>query len=229
MKFLVLHPSGKVPKYLPFGKIAGMESVYMRIEKKGEEKPSLSELIFGGGPLIILMRCIAYFLTFLLGMSVISITIIVPIGLIGDLIGEKHRKRIVEQFKKVCEIDLNDKDENVFQTYILSGTKFLTYMERLLGSERRLDLAVAALKANYEFRYEDPLSYFERSRKARHRFPSLRAARMLLDSKLVHHSEEKGVTVETRGRDIFVRFLAYLRQTGYLKGERQTNVTSTER
>lgn len=215
IKLLILHPFGKDVKYAPFGKIAGMDSLVIKIIPDVEVKQPIITQVFSGGIVIILLRCILYSLVLIL----IGLIIVLPIGLIGGHIGERKRKRIVTKFKKVCEIELSDKDDRIFMTYIENGDELLPYMEKLVFAEDRLPRLISAFKECPELIYEYHPYHTEFDSIAIRRLYSFRALKRLLGARLVHYTKDESVEIDERGRQIFIQFVSYLRENKLLKAK----------
>ena len=138
-KLLVLHPQHETPTLKVVGKVAGIPSIPIREEYRDSDKVPFLKATFQGGFFAQALRFLAY----TIGTIILLVVIIAPIVIISSKLDERKRKKAVEQFKAVTNLELNESDEFIFTQYIERGDALLLSMQQLISDPDNLAKAYA--------------------------------------------------------------------------------------
>jgi hypothetical protein len=138
VKSLILHSEGARPTLQALGKIAGVRNI--RVVDSTEVVADVGFLVtsFAGGLWVQAARLVAYFLGFILLLA----AVIAPTAAISGFLAKRRRRKHVAQFKSLTKRTLTDRDEYIFERYIVNDFPYLLMLERAVSDEKRLNQAV---------------------------------------------------------------------------------------
>lgn len=224
IKLLVLHPADQTPTISSIGHIAGMEKIFVREPYKDFGRVSFWVRAFGGSWGIQSLRTIVYFVIAIL----VILLIVLPLSLIEETIRKWKRKRVVKEFKGATSVQLNEKDEYLFTTYIIHGEHTMLAMQRLVlnqktlkrGLSECLDLQSGQIRENSHAKDEfDEKDIFRES--FTHR---VHLGKELVDAGFVKISG-KLVTVDPHMKDTLDHFVLFLKNKGIISRSDSTQIT----
>ena len=147
-KALILHAQGWTPILSPYGKIAGIRAINVTELSSTESEKSYWHLVFAGGVWVQAARLISYFFGFIglsLGLILLLFAVIFPIVFVSEKFTRKKRKKHVKLFRRVTNIELQDKDEFLFSAYEDNGPHYIHAMVQLLSDKTKLKEAIDEL------------------------------------------------------------------------------------
>jgi len=212
LKLLVLHPADETPAIAPLGYFAGMDTIRIRETYREQAKESVWSKAFAGTWLVQTLRLLGY----LVGGVGALIIIAGLINSFGDRRDEYKRKRNVRRFKKEIQLSLNEKDEQIFSSYIWGGHDELQMMGQILESSESLR---RASKDAEEARKERALFILPKAMQKKYPFPSthyelmLRFIDSLTQSKFIEYHDGE-IVVDGHMRETLVAFLDFLKKRG---------------
>ena len=133
-KALILHTQGWTPILSPQGKIAGIRTFYLTEQSSAESEKSYWHLVFAGGVWVQAARLILYFL----GLTLLLLTVIFSVDFVSEKLTRRKRKKHVKHFRRVTDIELQDKDEFLFSAYEDNGFDYVQAMGQLLSDKTKL-------------------------------------------------------------------------------------------
>ena len=147
-KALILHAQGWTPILSPYGKIAGIRAINVTEQSSTESERSYWYLVFAGGVWVQAARLISYFFGFIglsLGLILLLFAVIFPIVFVSEKFTRKKRTKHVKHFRRVTDIELQDKDEFLFSVYEDKGPDYIHAMGQLLSDKTKLKEAIDEL------------------------------------------------------------------------------------
>ncbi|MBI1929762.1 hypothetical protein HYR99_36625 [Candidatus Poribacteria bacterium] len=129
VKILVLHPKNETPTVKTLGKIAGISSIPVREAYKDDGKDSFLTTCFRGGFLTQMVRLLAYTVVMIL----LLVCTIFPFA--STKLGKRKRRRMVDEFKGLTTLDLDDSDEQFFSQYVEGGSLFMLNLRGLIRKD----------------------------------------------------------------------------------------------
>ena len=133
-KALILHAQGWTPILFPQGKIAGIRTFYLTEQSSTESEKSYWHLVFAGGVWVQAARLILYFF----GLTLLLLTVIFFVESVSEKLTQRKRKKHVKHFRRVTDIELQDKDEFLFSAYEDNGFDYVQAMGQLLSDKTKL-------------------------------------------------------------------------------------------
>ena len=140
-KALILHTQGWTPILSPQGKIAGIRTFYLTKQSSAESEKSYWHLVFAGGVWVQAARLISYFF----GLIFLLFAVISPVVFVSGKFTQRKRKKHVKHFRRVTNIELQDKDEFLFSAYEDNGFDYVHAMGQLLSDKTKLKEAIDEL------------------------------------------------------------------------------------
>ncbi|MXZ10999.1 MAG: hypothetical protein F4Y79_16335 [Gemmatimonadetes bacterium] len=140
-KALILHAQGWTPILSPQGKIAGIRTFYLTEQSSTESEKSYLHLVFAGGVWVQAARLVSYFF----GLILLLFAVISPVLFISGKFTRRKRKKHVKLFRRLTDIELQDKDEFLFSAYEDNGPHYIHAMEQLLSDKTKLKEAIDEL------------------------------------------------------------------------------------
>ena len=147
-KALILHAQGWTPILSPYGKIAGIRAINVTEQSNTESEKSYWHLVFAGGVWVQAARLISYFFGFIglgLGLILLLFAVISPVVFVSGKFTRRKRKKHVKLFRRLTNIELQDKDEFLFSAYEDNGPHYIHAMEQLLSDKTKLKEAIDEL------------------------------------------------------------------------------------
>lgn len=133
-KALILHSQGEPPVLSPQGKIAGIRTISLSEQSSAENDMSYWHRVFSGGVWVQATRLISYFF----GLILLLFAIISPIVYVSGKFTRRKRAKHIKHFKRVTDIELEDKDEFIFSEYMDNGHHYVKAMSRILSNKTKL-------------------------------------------------------------------------------------------
>ena len=140
-KALILHAQGTPPTLSPQGKIAGIRTINLTEQLSNESEKSYLHLVFAGGVWVQAARLISYFF----GLILLLFAVISPVVFVSGKFTRRKRKKHVKHFRRVTDIELQDKDEFLFSAYEDNGPHYIHAMVQLLSDKTKLKEAIDEL------------------------------------------------------------------------------------
>lgn len=134
-KALILHDQGTPPTLSPQGKIAGIRTIDLTEQSSNKSEKSYWHTVFAGGVWVQAARLVTYFF----GLILLAVAVISPVVYFsGKLTRIRH-------FRKVTDIELQDKDEFLFCAYENNGRYYVQALTELLSDKNELKKAIDEL------------------------------------------------------------------------------------
>ena len=140
-KALILHAQGWTPILSPHGKIAGIRTFYLTEQSSAESEKSYLHLVFEGGVWVQAARLISYSL----GLILLLFAVISLVDFISEKLTGRKRKKHVKHFRRVTDIELQNKDGFLFSAYEDNGPDYVHAMGQLLSDKTKLKEAIDEL------------------------------------------------------------------------------------
>lgn len=202
LKLLVLHPEGQIPTLNAVGKVAGIQVIPVREAFRDDGKEPFFAAAFQGTFLVQIIRLLAY----TIGTILLLAAIIVPIAMTSSKLDERKKKKTVQEFKGITNLDLNESDEFIFTQYVQWGGHMVRSMNSLVSDADVL----ATTYANYqEHKMQDPAveTWF-----GYHRIEDYLAAGLV-------RKTDEGLTADKHLTSTIEHFLRFLRNKGLISSE----------
>ncbi len=214
VKLLVLHDEGKQPDITPIGKIAGIRTIPVTDAYKKEASPPFLGQTFAGGVLVQVLRLLAYSV----GMFFVLAVIIAPTSFLGGKMSERKKRKIVEEFKQTASLELRDKNEFFFRTYVKGQGFLLLSMLSLISNPKALESSFArheehVKRETHLVDARPPLEHYEMNQEEDIWFP-WRMTEFLM-SGLIKKTDE-GLEVDEHVKGILEEFVAFLKKKDLL-------------
>ena len=140
-KALILHDQGTPPTLSPQGKIAGIRTINLTEQSSTKSEKSFWHTVFAGGVWVQAARLVTYFC----GLILLSVAVISPVVYFSGKFTRRRRRKHIRHFRKVTDIELQDKDEFLFSAYENNGRYYLQGLTELLSDKNELKEAIDEL------------------------------------------------------------------------------------
>jgi hypothetical protein len=137
IKLLILHPENVLPEISATGKVAGIRKITIREQYKERERQSFWTTTFSGNFLVQIIRFIAYIIIAVLLLFLMAM----PRRFFTDKKDERKRKKIVQEFKSLTDLQLDENVEFIFEAYKGGNEIYLLSIYALIRSQNILDAA----------------------------------------------------------------------------------------
>lgn len=140
-KALILHEQGTPPTLSPQGKIAGIRTIDLAEQSGSKSETSYWHTVFAGGVGVQAARMVIYFF----GLILLVVAVISPVVYFSGILTRTRRRKHIRHFRKVTEIELQDKDEFLFSAYENIGRYYVQALTELLSDKNELKEAIDEL------------------------------------------------------------------------------------
>ena len=140
-KALILHEQGTPPTLSPQGKIAGIRTIDLTEQSSTKSEKSYWHTVFAGGVWVQAARLVTYFV----GLILLAVAVISPVVYFSGRLTRTRRTKHIRHFRKVTDIELQDKDEFLFSAYENNGRYYVKALTELLSDKNELKKAIDEL------------------------------------------------------------------------------------